>query len=377
MKRWLLAGMTALVMAAHTSDAVAGPIGAPAGEATVDAALAKALMSRPLALPPLPGLAPPQTDGPTGLSDKISETTPEPQPLAIETRRHSLVRSDTVLLGDVATITGGSPETRRQVAQVELTATPPIGRFARLSAPMIEAALARMGLEEEKVAVSAPADATVARETQTLTQRDLERVVADAVHDTLSYPAQDVVIRDWNLPQQVSIPAGRLTLEVDFLRGDRAVATRSFEVTAWVDGDVARRVRGAVFVDVMVEAVRAIAPLERGRIINMANLETRREPLTTLPPQAVTDLTELEGMICVRPVRIGDVLRKDMVQAPVLVQHNETILMALVTPGMTLQTKGVSRGRGALGDVIPVINASSGKEVLARVVGPQRVQVLY
>ena len=51
--------------------------------------------------------------------------------------------------------------------------------------------------------------------------------------------------------------------------------------------------------------------------------------------------------------------------------------MRLAAKGMTLTAKGVARQEGGEGDVIRVTNPTSGKDVMAKVAGPQRVEVVF
>jgi len=68
-------------------------------------------------------------------------------------------------------------------------------------------------------------------------------------------------------------------------------------------------------------------------------------------------------------------LRGELVRPQTLVKRNDTVIMEINGPRLRAQTKGVAQSQGTQGDVIPVINPTSGKQVLARVVGERKVEV--
>ncbi|MEL6687538.1 MAG: flagellar basal body P-ring formation chaperone FlgA [Pseudomonadota bacterium] len=81
------------------------------------------------------------------------------------------------------------------------------------------------------------------------------------------------------------------------------------------------------------------------------------------------------GRELVRSVRAGAVMSPHHVRTPLQVKRNETVTLVFRKGPLTMETVGRSLGEGANGDRISVINTSSRKRVIGRIVGEGLVEV--
>lgn len=81
------------------------------------------------------------------------------------------------------------------------------------------------------------------------------------------------------------------------------------------------------------------------------------------------------GQELIRAVRAGAVLTPRHVRVPRLVKRNETVTLVFRQGALTMETMGRSLDEGALGERVSVMNSSSRKRIMGRVIGPGQVEV--
>lgn len=89
----------------------------------------------------------------------------------------------------------------------------------------------------------------------------------------------------------------------------------------------------------------------------------------------VTDLRSIQGMRAARFLRAGKVLtEEDLEPIPAVSQGQRVILRAVVGP-VEVSVPGIAQANGYEGDVIPVMNARTGRIVYGMVLSPELVEV--
>lgn len=118
----------------------------------------------------------------------------------------------------------------------------------------------------------------------------------------------------------------------------------------------------------------AAEPLHAGSVVAARTLRAQtvitEQDITLLEdvvPGAVTDPQDIIGLetrVAIypgRPIHLGDL------QAPAIVERNQVISVAYQHGALFIQTEGRALERGAIGDTIKVMNATSKVTVSARI----------
>jgi flagella basal body P-ring formation protein FlgA len=116
-------------------------------------------------------------------------------------------------------------------------------------------------------------------------------------------------------------------------------------------------------------------PLDRGEVIQEADVAVERRDRRTIGEGTVTDPLELVGLATRRPLREGDVVRPDHVEPPRVVRRGQLVTMVYESPGLALTARGRALADGAVGDAVSVINEQSRRTVDATVIGPDKVRI--
>ena len=297
--------------------------------------------------------------------------------LSVSVRSQSTVTSDVMTLGAVAAITGANAVTRERLAAIRLGPAPRLGRAERVSAEQIEAALAREGVNPASVHLYVPRGASATRASWIVRRDSMKKAVVDALQKALERDSGELILRDWNLPEEIVVPAGKTDIQIELSARGKGFGTRNFNLVIFVDGRERETARGSVVVDALTPVVKAAAPIASGEKIEARHLTLAHAPMTELRRATLTETRMAEGKIAARSILAGEILRHDQLRPETLVNRNDVVMMLVSAPGMNLKARGVAQENGAEGDMITVTNPTSGKQVMARVTGPKQVEVIY
>ena len=108
-------------------------------------------------------------------------------------------------------------------------------------------------------------------------------------------------------------------------------------------------------------------PMVPGEIIGAADIAWIAIDIGRLPAGQVMDARDLIGRTPRRPVRAQESLRPVDLEIPVVVHRNDTVLIVLEAPGMTLTAQGKALEDGGRGEMIRVVNIQSNRTIDATV----------
>jgi flagella basal body P-ring formation protein FlgA len=127
-----------------------------------------------------------------------------------------------------------------------------------------------------------------------------------------------------------------------------------------------------------VEAPQTVKTVDRGQPVDMACCRLVRQRLSQLPNRALTSSDMGLTLRAKRNLAVGEFLSWADVGRDMLVQRGQTVRMVLESiSGMRISTTGQARGNGSLGDMVEVVNVSSGKTIQGIVAGAQLVKVPF
>ena len=125
----------------------------------------------------------------------------------------------------------------------------------------------------------------------------------------------------------------------------------------------------------MVSVVVARNPVYRGETVERADLGLDARDTSDLRGGHFTEIAEVVGQQAQRRLRPDRVITKRDVAPPVLVERGSRVTISASSGGFAVSMEGEALSDGRRGEVIPVRNLSSEREIEARVVGPGRVEV--
>ncbi|MBX6422756.1 flagellar basal body P-ring formation chaperone FlgA [Thermosulfurimonas sp. F29] len=211
---------------------------------------------------------------------------------------------------------------------------------------------------------------------ETLDEDHFRALFRRVVVEALPWPAEDVeVVRLSAEPTPLEVPDGAVekvhpvspprpgsnTLLVDYLVGGRLVA----------------RVRVLGYVEVRVPVVVLKRPVARGTVLGAGDLAVEKRPLTGLPQDVLSDPREAVGKMARYGIPAGRPLRASQLEVPPVIRRNQIVKIVARGRFLTVTAKGLARQDGRPGEIIRVRNLSSKREIYARVVDSQTVEVSF
>jgi flagella basal body P-ring formation protein FlgA len=285
-----------------------------------------------------------------------------------------VVSEDPVRLRDVAVLEGASAEI---VGDLVVIPAPAAGEVRTVDGARLLATLQQAGVDLKSVTYTVPSSFRVRRASQDINEITMRGIVEEHIRTTLGAGADDAVLRGLEIPGVLRVPTGpyttrvstprgsslmgRVRLQVDFLVDERAVKT------AWVTADVAR------FGDVAVPT-RAIA---RGEVLNAADVTVDRQDLSQLPRNLVTTADDLVGTMAKASLLPWAPVRTEQVGRPSLVHRGDAVVLVAQRNGLRVTTPGEVRHDAGAGERVAVVNRSSGKALVGRVIDRDTVAVEF
>lgn len=116
--------------------------------------------------------------------------------------------------------------------------------------------------------------------------------------------------------------------------------------------------------------------LRPGETVRERDLEWQHVRAAEVRSNMVTEADQIIGKEARRPLRAGAPIRVSDLREPVTVAKGSTVTMIYRTPVMVLTATGRAAESGSRGDTIRVTNTQTKKSIDARILGPDRVEVV-
>lgn len=177
-------------------------------------------------------------------------------------------------------------------------------------------------------------------------------------------------------PADLVVPAGELNLLVSLPYGVRYNAPTTAIVTVEVDGKVAAVDTLKFDVNLYQQVLVAARPIVKGETLNAGNISYARMDVGRLTTGYYTDLSAVEGLVSRRMLNPGTPLNKYLIEKPVLVKRNSSVMIVARMGGIEVTTYGQALQDGQEGQIIRVQNINSRKLMTAKVVDVGTVEVM-
>jgi len=133
------------------------------------------------------------------------------------------------------------------------------------------------------------------------------------------------------------------------------------------------RLTGRLYPVVKIPVVSKV--MARNDILTERDVKWIRIRADRIMPDTVTKLEDLVGMSVKRGLRPDDVIRVSDVERPILVERGALVTVTLSHGPLSLTAQGKALERGALGDVVQIVNKRSKSVFEGEITGPSRAKV--
>jgi len=175
----------------------------------------------------------------------------------------------------------------------------------------------------------------------------------------------------------MKIPSGGIELRVSPSGLEEGLGRRTFHVQINTNGKPWHRIDAIADVSASIDAVVPTRVIQIDSVIEAEDVTIHRIKLTDLSHELLTDVQDVIGKSAARPLQTNYPIRLGMVKKPYTVRKGDRVSIEARHGGLSIQTAGVTKSNGELGQSVTVTNVDSGKELRAKIVGPGAVRVEY
>ena len=283
------------------------------------------------------------------------------------------LRASVTVQGDLVRI-GDLVENSGPVANVAVFRAPDLGTSGAVATDRIVDAIRPYQLID--IDTRGLSEVTVARASRAITLDEISDGIADALsrqyklgdprHIGLSF---DRALRTLQVEANATGPLQVLALNYD-------ARTNRFDVTLDLPSSPILHRQPPRFTGTATETVDVLAvdrPVERGQILQAADLTTLRRPKAQ--GSGINEPAAAIGLAARHPLRPGQPLAAADLMKPEIVARNDTVTLIYQAPGLMLTLRGQAQDSGALGDTIGVLNVQTKRVVQGVISGPGKVTV--
>ncbi len=119
------------------------------------------------------------------------------------------------------------------------------------------------------------------------------------------------------------------------------------------------------------DVVEATTVLRAGQLVRAVDVRLADKEA----PGGIPAVEHVVGREIISTIYPGHVLRPSDLRAPTMIDRNQIVEMIYRDRGLTLRSEGRALDRGAMGDLIRVMNLASRETVTGRVTGPGKLDM--
>ncbi len=310
------------------------------------------------------------TWGAIALPAKSSPRIPAPPSVVVPALKADITATrDILTLGDLVS---GLPAA---VAIQAAFRAPALGETGTIQSSRIIEAVKAQGIET--VSDAGNAQVVVTRSARRIGMSDIEDALRRSIEERYGVDARALSLSlDNGAPSIVAEPELRGSLQTQDLVYDPR--SRRLSATLILPGSAAMRLKPVRVTGQMVETVEVVVPLRninRGEILQAADILLERRPRDGAATDLVTETTAAVGKAARRPLSAGQMMRANDLVRQEIVARNEVVTVVFEAPGLILSMRGRAQEAGAQGDIISIMNLQSKKILQGTIIGAGRVAV--
>lgn len=281
-------------------------------------------------------------------------------------------------LGEVAEINAPDAATSERLRGIPLGYAPNVGAVRELARERIALAMAAAGFNAETALLTGPLVVRVRRASQLVTEETLRAALEEATLTPLRAAGAVAEIIRLELPPQIEIPTGAVTMRTLGINGIRdwgAPFTLTLEIA--VDSLVARRLNVPAQVAVSQPVLVAARETPANARLRAEDVQVEVRRLTRPLSNYLNDAAQLRGFVATRTLTPGEPVTTDAVASGYVVQPGDKVRVLYQSGKINISINGEARAAGRIGDRIQIKNLASGQLLQAVVTDEGAVTVRF
>ncbi len=212
---------------------------------------------------------------------------------------------------------------------------------------------------------------------QHVTSDQIQQAILEYMRSHKDETVADVQVHLLEPEAAVSLPLGTLGIGVVSHPAADGYGRRQVDVALSVHGRVIQTVKALADVTALIDVAVATRAIRIDESIQPDDVTLTRIPLIATARQYATSLDDVIGKRATRPLASHAPINVSALGQPFLVRKGDHVTIEAKRKGLLIQTIGITKAVGLVGQMVTVTNQDSGKDLRAKVVGPGLVRVEF
>jgi flagella basal body P-ring formation protein FlgA len=187
----------------------------------------------------------------------------------------------------------------------------------------------------------------------------------------------EVRLKRLSISDSASLPAGPLDYEVIAPQQWEGWGGAGITVIARQGERVVRNFSLRVEIEALAEMVVTVRQIDHGTVISAADLALRKQDISIAQGRYLGRIEEVAGKKARTTFKANAAVRSDQLEKVPLIKVGQLVTILAENERIRVTVTGKAKSAGAAGDTITVQNLNSLKEMPARVVDADTVQIVF
>jgi flagella basal body P-ring formation protein FlgA len=304
----------------------------------------------------------------------LDKEAPSHEKNQINIQKNSRIHAEQITLGEVAEI-NASGLLKEALKKIDLGRAPRPGQIKALEKKKIIARIQSQPFLPENIRIYSPSRIYVKRASQTISETDVKRFVIKALDE--QYASSDYELTSFEVQGLDVYPQGRLTFSSESTQMVDTKGRLSLNLTIWVDGEKADRVRVKGTVAKYTPVLFSVRKIYKGEFIRPEDVALEKKNIFELDKDYISDVKRLGKRIAKTTIKRGACLTRHHLTEPTIIKKGDIVTLVAKNENLTIVTSAICLEDGFENRLIMVENLHSGKKVQGVVKNKSRVEVAY
>ena len=295
--------------------------------------------------------------------------------ILIKIANESIVHQNYFTLGEIAEFNGFDVKLIQSLSEVRLGRSPLPGKSNLVHEKTIRS---RLPYKLKKAAITfiIPEDSIVSRASVKVTKDQIKDIVLSQVHKNFEANAK-IKIKFQSKIKDLYLPQGEVSYHIKKIGNvQKRGGYISWEINFKIDEEDLKKLIVRTKVSWVQDVYLAKKKIKRGEKITFNKLKIASKDTSGQKVGELIDMKSLVGKHARRDILPGELIKKNLLESPILIKEGKQVVLIYKTNNLELQTVAKVLKSGRLGQIIPVRNIASKKIIRARVMDSSSVEVV-
>ena len=264
-----------------------------------------------------------------------------------------------------------------KLKKLKFKTSPNPGYSKRLSRVLVDLTIQNQGYAKEEFRLEMPDTVIVNRKSTIIEEKEIATLVKDYIKNNLNFKEAELIIESRNSARKFEISAGDYQLKIA-KNQNLSLPNTNLKIEVWQNGEKQRNIFYPVKINLLLEVLTAAKNLAGNNKITKEDFKLKEKKISGNPEGLIKDWAEIDlnNLKLSRSLAQGEVLRKDYLKAPYVVQWGKKLNLRVKVNNINISTFVEAKERGKIGETITVENLNSGYQFQVKVVSPTEVQMI-